>query len=65
MCIKDNGSGLPEKFEIRMEASMGMELLQGLCDDLGGCLDIVTKNGTRIELVFDTKSVPVHSLSYH
>ena len=34
---------------------MGMELRQGLTDDLGGSFKIETDNGTHIQIVFDYK----------
>lgn len=34
---------------------MGMELLQGLTDDLGGAFSIETNNGTRIQVILTTK----------
>ena len=52
LCIADNGRGLPTDFDSRKEASMGMELLQGLTDDLGGTFSIETKNGTQIKIIF-------------
>jgi two-component sensor histidine kinase len=36
---------------------MGMELLQGLTDDLGGSFSIETNNGTQIKVIFDLKPV--------
>jgi len=40
LSIADNGRGLPVEFESKKGASMGMELLQGLTDDLGGSFSI-------------------------
>jgi hypothetical protein len=34
---------------------MGMELLQGLTDDLGGSFSIETREGTHIKVIFDYK----------
>ena len=42
LSIADNGRGLPNDFDSRIGASMGMELLQGLTDDLGGSFSIET-----------------------
>lgn len=52
MTISDNGRGLPTDFDSRKGASMGMELLQGLTDDLGGSLQIENKEGTHIRIIF-------------
>ena len=52
MSVADNGRGLPTDFESRIGATMGMELLQGLTDDLGGTFSIEAKNGTHIKVIF-------------
>jgi two-component sensor histidine kinase len=52
LTIADNGRGLPKDFEQRIGSSMGMELLQGLTDDLGGSFSIETNNGTHIKIIF-------------
>lgn len=52
LSVADNGRGLPSDFETRIGASMGMELLQGLTDDLGGKFSIETDEGTCIKIVF-------------
>jgi len=43
---------------------MGMELLQGLTDDLGGTLTIETNNGTLIQVFFDYKHVNAANISF-
>ncbi|MBO9632764.1 MAG: sensor histidine kinase, partial [Chitinophagaceae bacterium] len=55
--IADNGRGLPANFDSRIGVSMGMELLQGLTDDLGGSFSIETNGGTRIKVIFDYRSL--------
>lgn len=57
LSIADNGRGLPTDFEQKMGTSMGMEMLQGLTDDLGGSLSIETNNGTQIKIIFTCKPV--------
>jgi len=52
LSVTDNGRGLPGDFESRIGATMGMELLQGLTDDLGGTFSIEAKNGTQIKIIF-------------
>ena len=58
LSVADNGRGLPDNFETKIGASMGMELLQGLTDDLGGSFSIETDHGTHIKVIFDYKAVP-------
>ncbi len=55
--IADNGRGLPVDFNSKIGASMGMELLQGLTDDLGGSFSIKTNNGTSIRVIFSYKHI--------
>lgn len=55
LSIEDNGRGLPVDFDSKIGASMGMELLQGLTDDLGGSFSIETREGTHIKVIFDYK----------
>jgi two-component sensor histidine kinase len=55
LSIADNGRGLPDDFDAKRGASMGMELLQGLTDDLGGSFSIETDHGTHIKVIFNYK----------
>ena len=64
LSIADNGRGLPDDFDAKIGASMGMELLQGLTDDLGGNFSIETKNGTHIKVFFDYKPVAAANVSF-
>jgi len=50
--IFDNGIGIQTDFSGSMGGSMGMDLLYGLTNDIGGSLTIVSDNGTRISIVF-------------
>jgi len=64
LSIADNGRGLPVDYNSKIGASMGMELLQGLADDLRASLSIETRNGTHIKVIFDYKAVPVTNVSF-
>nr|PZN48610.1 MAG: hypothetical protein DIU61_18425 [Bacteroidota bacterium] len=57
LSVQDNGPGLPADFNKRIGASMGMELLRGLTDDIGGTLSIESNNGTLVEIIFSYKSI--------
>lgn len=61
LSIADNGRGLPVDFDSKLGASMGMELLRGLTDDLGGSFNIETHDGTLIKVIFDYKPIEVVS----
>jgi two-component sensor histidine kinase len=64
LSIADNGRGLPVDFSSKIGASMGMELLQGLTDDLGGNFNIETNDGTHIKITFDYKPIITSNVSY-
>lgn len=62
--IADNGRGLPAGFNSKLGASMGMELLQGLTDDLGGNFSIETRDGTQIRIIFTYKAAGPATTSF-
>jgi two-component sensor histidine kinase len=64
LSIADNGRGLPADFDSKIGASMGMELLQGLTDDLGGNFSIEANNGTCIKVAFDYKPIIAANVSF-
>jgi two-component sensor histidine kinase len=64
LSIDDNGRGLPTDFDTKIGASMGMELLHGLTDDLGGSFNIETKGGTHIKVIFDYKPIIAANVSF-
>ena len=64
LSIADNGRGLPVNFDSKIGASMGMELLQGLTDDLGGSFSIETNDGTHIKVIFDYKPIAAGNVSF-
>ena len=64
LSISDNGRGLPLDFGSKIGASMGMELLQGLTDDLGGSLSIETNDGTHIKIIFTKKAMSTGDVSF-
>ncbi|QHS61957.1 sensor histidine kinase [Chitinophaga agri] len=60
LIIGDNGKGLPSGFNAKTGASMGMELLQGLTEDIGGSLNIKSENGLQIDIIFSYKTSGPH-----
>lgn len=62
--ISDNGRGLSTDFDSRIGASMGMELQQGLTDDLGGSFSIETDDGPHIKVIFEYKPITASSVSF-
>ncbi len=64
LSIADNGTGLPEGFESRKTNSLGMNLMEGLSEDMDGNFIIENNNGTeiRISFVYDhavTQGLPI------
>jgi two-component sensor histidine kinase len=62
LTVKDNGDGLPRNFQKKLGASMGMELLKGLSDDIGGNLRIENIEGTSITITFQNKGENVNNV---
>ncbi|HEU0063458.1 MAG TPA: histidine kinase dimerization/phosphoacceptor domain -containing protein, partial [Flavisolibacter sp.] len=52
LTISDNGIGLPTAFNIKKSDSMGMNLMQGLSEDIGGKFIITSQIGTQIKIAF-------------
>lgn len=64
LSIADNGRGLPGDFNSKIGSTMGLELLQGLTDDLGGSLSIETNKGTHIKVIFEYKPATGSNVSF-
>lgn len=56
LIVSDNGSGLPPQFNIENAESMGLRVVQTLCEQLEGTIEILRQNGTTFRLQF-----PVHA----
>jgi two-component sensor histidine kinase len=52
LTIADNGKGLPESFDFKKSNSMGMNLMEGLSEDMQGSFSIKNDNGTTITVLF-------------
>lgn len=55
--IKDNGSGLPSDFDIKMTESFGLKLVHSLVKQLGGVIEWKAENGTQWKLALDTLKI--------
>ncbi len=64
LTIADNGKGLPPDFDPGQSRSLGMSLMEGLSNDLGGQFSIHSRQGTVIHIRFteDTFAHPVLSI---
>ncbi|HKO81646.1 MAG TPA: ATP-binding protein, partial [Chitinophagaceae bacterium] len=63
LTIKDNGQGLPAAFDIHTKDSMGMNLMQGLSEDIGGRFTICNQNGTVVGITFNYDPVLIPNLT--
>lgn len=52
LCVSDNGIGLPTDFEIAKCRSLGMNLMRGLCKQIGSNLQLENNNGLSISIDF-------------
>jgi len=52
LTISDNGTGLPQGFDPRKSASLGMSLMRGLSKQLHGSFDLKNEGGLTISIVF-------------
>ena len=52
LAVRDDGIGLPPGFNSTNQASMGMNLMKGLCEDIDGTFAIQSDNGTAITVSF-------------
>ncbi|MBS3819005.1 PAS domain S-box protein [bacterium] len=50
--ISDNGSGIPQNKHLDQGDSLGMKLVYGLVDQIGGTLNLDKKKGTRFQIIF-------------
>lgn len=52
--IIDNGIGLREGFDLNKDKSLGLQLIEGLSEDIAGKFSITSTKGTTIEIIFNT-----------
>lgn len=52
LCIFDNGSGLPQQWNLEETTTLGMSLMRGLSEQLDGTFEVKSRQGTIIRVVF-------------
>jgi two-component sensor histidine kinase len=52
LAINDNGIGLPSGYNVLKPNSMGMNLMRGLSEEIGGQFSLNSQNGTQIAISF-------------
>lgn len=51
-CVKDNGVGCPEKFNLKKVTTFGLQLVPNLVDQLKGQLNFLNKDGVQCHITF-------------
>lgn len=51
-CIKDDGIGFPESYNDNQNNTLGMSLMKGLADQLGGNIVIKSDRGVSVTVIF-------------
>ncbi|RPD41398.1 histidine kinase dimerization/phosphoacceptor domain -containing protein [Chitinophaga barathri] len=64
LTIADDGVGLPPDFDHLKSSSLGMSLMQGLSEDLGGHFSLHGRQGTHISVAFDYEDDPNPLLTF-
>jgi len=52
LTVSDNGRGLPDNFNLESDATMGLQLIKTLSDQLDGSLQLENRNGFTLTLQF-------------
>jgi len=63
LVISDDGVGLPEGFTLESTASMGMEIVSILTQQLDGKVQYQSENGARFEISFSRKEKDVNEIT--
>ncbi len=58
LIVKDDGIGMPEGIDISSTPSLGLKLVQGLVQQLGGTLTYRNNNGTEFDISFSIGNDP-------
>ncbi|MCK4910120.1 MAG: PAS domain S-box protein [Thermodesulfovibrionales bacterium] len=62
LTIRDNGTGLPEAFDISRSKGLGLKLVLTLARQLDGKLEVTGLNGTTFQLTFPEKLEPARHI---
>jgi two-component sensor histidine kinase len=64
LCIEDSGLGLPPGYDPSRSHSLGMTLMYGFSEQIGGQLTVTNRNGLSIKLVFAEEQIsPLYTSS--
>lgn len=63
LTVQDNGVGLPPGFDLAQNASLGLQLVLTLTQQLDGTLDCSSSGGTTFQLTFPHRDSPAEAAS--
>ena len=63
--VSDNGKGLPQKFTLEKSQSLGLKLVDALCEQLGADLDYGNREGSYFNYSFSLEESKKGSASLH
>ncbi|MBI2360743.1 MAG: PAS domain S-box protein [Deltaproteobacteria bacterium] len=52
LVVADNGVGLPGKADIHSTATLGLQLVETLTEQLGGSMELIPEGGTEVRIAF-------------
>jgi two-component sensor histidine kinase len=55
LMVSDNGVGMPEKFDLNSNKTLGLQLVKTLVEQLEGTIELHIQNGTSIRISFPSK----------
>lgn len=53
LTVADNGTGLPEGFDFKNTETLGLQLVNGLVNQLDGTIELDSSNGTRFKIIIN------------
>ena len=56
LTVKDNGKGIPEEIDFQNANSLGLQLINILVEQLGGCIELKRSQGTEYVIGFSNES---------
>lgn len=52
LLVADNGQGIPEEVDFKNSDSLGLQIVNTLVEQIGGCLELNRENGTEFQIRF-------------
>ena len=52
LSVHDNGVGFPSGIDYRETETLGLRLVNSLCQQIGGTMELATNQGTHVSVMF-------------